>query len=279
MNYNDPRVSVDHGELTFPAAVEGRDIYILDFSFRHDVMCALHDTCADSGKMLVVRDHHKTHFEQLGLNSTKLHADSSDAYDILLDPNKSGCVLAWEYFFPTIPSPTMLHYIQDRDLWAWRLPETRDFSTALRSAPFTFDYFDQVRQDISALVRDGRAMNKLFDQQLADIIARPVQVDLQGCSLIGLAVNCTPQFASEAGQKLAEKSGSFGMTWVVGERGQVFVSLRSIGSFDVSAVARHYGGGGHRNAAGFKTSLDSISFSEGALAISMPNINDQAKGD
>lgn len=33
-------------------------------------------------------------------------------------------------------------------------------------------------------------------------------------------------------------------------KGRTF-SLRSIGDFDVSAVAAGYGGGGHRNAAGF----------------------------
>ena len=32
-------------------------------------------------------------------------------------------------------------------------------------------------------------------------------------------------------------------------------SLRSIGDFDVSLVARNYGGGGHRNAAGFTTEV------------------------
>jgi len=32
--------------------------------------------------------------------------------------------------------------------------------------------------------------------------------------------------------------------------------LRSIGDFDVSEIAKKYGGGGHRNAAGFETGKD-----------------------
>lgn len=32
-------------------------------------------------------------------------------------------------------------------------------------------------------------------------------------------------------------------------------SLRSNGEFDVSAIAKHHGGGGHKNAAGFETAL------------------------
>ncbi len=269
MNYNDPRVAVSHDELSFPTAVADRDIYVLDFSFPNPVMSALHNACLNSRHDLIVRDHHKTHFEALDLDPTKLYVYAFIALgaDILLDPDRSGCVLAWDFFFPNTPAPTMLHYIQDRDLWRWRFPETRDFAAALRSEPFTFGYFDRVSQDPGPLLRDGRAMNKLFDQQLADIIARPVPVDIQGYHSMGLAVNCTPQFASEAGNKLAEKSGTFGMTWVVGSDGRVFVSLRSIGEFDVSAIARQYGGGGHLNSAGFSVPLTHLAFDGGRLIV------------
>ena len=86
MNYNDKRVSVVHDELTFPVDVCGRDIYILDFSFPQTVMCALNDVCVLSGTTMFVRDHHKTHFEELGLDPTKLYAENGDNYDLILDP-------------------------------------------------------------------------------------------------------------------------------------------------------------------------------------------------
>jgi nanoRNase/pAp phosphatase (c-di-AMP/oligoRNAs hydrolase) len=41
---------------------------------------------------------------------------------------------------------------------------------------------------------------------------------------------------------------------VVGQR--VDVSLYSVGDFDVAALAARFGGGGHRNAAGFSVSLE-----------------------
>ena len=37
---------------------------------------------------------------------------------------------------------------------------------------------------------------------------------------------------------------------------RVDVSLYSIGAFDVAELAARYGGGGHRNAAGFTVSLE-----------------------
>ena len=258
MNYNDRRVSVTHDELAFPVDVAGRDIYILGFSFPHEVMCALFDACREACTTMFVRDHHKTHFEQMGLNpgEFRIGIDGRN-YDLVLDPDRSGCVLAWELFHPGTHVPRMLQLIQDRELWAWRMDGTRDFATALRSTPMTFKAFDHACENVHILTNDGAAMNKLFDQQLAGIVKRPVSVVLRGPanateSVVGLSTNCTPQFASEAGDALAEMCGTFGMTWMAGEAGAIYVSLRSKFGFDVSAIAQRYGGGGHRNAAGFR---------------------------
>ncbi len=262
MNYNDPRVSAILCTLTFPVNVVGRDVYILDFSFSADVMYAL----ADRAKKVFWRDHHKTAFEVFDFDPTQVHAFVDDKTDTILHPHKSGCVLAWELFHPVLAVPKMLLLIQDRDLWKWKLDDTRHFATALRSRPFSFNWFDEASCSTDKMVVEGAAMNRLFDQQLADIITRPVPVRL--IAYDGLAVNCTPQFSSEGGNELAKKSGTFGMTWCVGENGQVFVSLRSIGDYDVSAIAKQFGGGGHRNAAGLKTTFDKLHFNEkGGLEI------------
>lgn len=260
MNYNDPRVSAILCTLTFPVDVAGRDVYILDFSFSVDVMYAL----ADHAKKVFWRDHHKTAFEAFAFGPTQVHAFVDDKTDTILHPHKSGCVLAWELFHPGVPVPHMLELIEDRDLWKWELEGTRDFATALRSEPFTFEWFDRAAMEWNKLVGVGEAMNKLFDQQLADVTARPVttRISFNEYHHIGLSINCTPQFSSEAGNILAKKSCTFGMTWCTGEQGQVFVSLRSIGDYDVSRIAKSFGGGGHKNAAGFKTTFDKLRFNE-----------------
>jgi len=269
MNYNDSRVSIEAGGLMFPAILDDRDVYILDFSFSHEVMAAINDVCIESEKTMFVRDHHKTHFEQHGLDPTKYHADNGDNYDLILDPDKSGCVLAWELFHPGTATPYILHLIQDRDLWRWKLPQTRNFATGLRSQSFSFDLFEYAETEWPTICSRGEAMNELFDQQLVDITKRAVPVTLQAGVVFfqGLSTNCTPQFASEAGNTLAKQSGTFGMTWVVGENGNIFVSLRSIGDYDVSTIAKAYGGGGHRNAAGFKTTWGRVRFGEAAMSI------------
>lgn len=261
MNYNDPRVSLSpEGELSFPAELKDRDVYILDFSFKPEIMAAM----LDQAKRVTWLDHHKTAFEDRGLDPNELYVDHVLNGYTVLDPNKSGCVLAWEHFHPDIEAPVALLLIQDRDLWRWEFKATRDFATALRSRPFEFESFNRTMWDPTACIDEGRAMNKLFDQQLADITSKPMPVVLLGTarfpSVSGLATNCTPQFASEAGNILAQQSSTFGATWCLGQDGRVAFSLRSIGDYDVSELARRYGGGGHRNAAGFSVPFANLEF-------------------
>ena len=87
------------------------------------------------------------------------------------------------------------------------------------------------------------------------------------CGANGLAANCPPHLQSDVGHELANQSGTFGLLWFIDKDNNCRCSLRSNGDYDVSAIAKAYGGGGHRNAAGFKTSWDKIRFGETAMAI------------
>lgn len=48
----------------------------------------------------------------------------------------------------------------------------------------------------------------------------------------------------------------FAATYFVNDKGERIYSLRSTGDFDVAEIAKKYGGGGHKNAAGFKVPND-----------------------
>ena len=70
------------------------------------------------------------------------------------------------------------------------------------------------------------------------------------------AVNA-PSLRSSIGHELAKRA-AYGPAWGVVYRitgSHVDVSIYSIGDVDVAHVAGGYGGGGHRNAAGFSVSL------------------------
>ena len=261
MGHNDPRVKLEDNKLNFPVSIAGRDVYILDFSFSPDII----DAMLRYANSVTWIDHHKTAFETFNFNATEpVHLNNFELnWEVILDPNKSGCVLAWEHFHPGTEVPALLKYIEDRDLWRWKYTSTRALATGLRSKPFSFDWFDTANENLAAVMDKGESMNELFDQQLADITKKHMIVMID--SHLGRAVNCTPQFSSEAGNILAKESGTFGMTWCVGSDGMVNISLRSIGDYDVSAIAKTFGGGGHKNAAGLKLPFDKLYFEDGML--------------
>ena len=256
MNYNDPAVKLENNSLTFPVPLSGRRVFILDFSFKPGIHAAIVAEAAE----VVWLDHHKTAFEDRGLDPTRAYEQRTGRDVCVLDPHMSGCLIAWNFFHPESAPPFALRLIDDLDRWVWQYgADTRNFATALRSKPLSLDHIAQAVDNVDKLIEHGAAMNTLFDQQLADITLKPMRLELRasstqdhaGLAWAGLAVNCTPQFASEAGNKLADKSGTFGATWCAGDNGKIFFSLRSIGDYDVSEIARFYGGGGHKNAAGF----------------------------
>ena len=62
-----------------------------------------------------------------------------------------------------------------------------------------------------------------------------------------------PVLQSEVGEALCLSGSPMGVAWYWdGQVGKFKVSLRSRSDFDVSVVAKHFGGGGHRQASGFE---------------------------
>ena len=78
------------------------------------------------------------------------------------------------------------------------------------------------------------------------------------CGANGLAANCPPHLQSDVGHELANQSGTFGLLWCIDKDNQCKCSLRSNGDYDVSAIAKAFGGGGHRNAAGFEVDIQTL---------------------
>jgi nanoRNase/pAp phosphatase (c-di-AMP/oligoRNAs hydrolase) len=74
----------------------------------------------------------------------------------------------------------------------------------------------------------------------------------------GLAANCPPNLSSDVGHQLATLSGTYGLLWFVNKEGKCLCSLRSNGDYDVSAIAKTFGGGGHKTATGFEVDIQTL---------------------
>lgn len=50
---------------------------------------------------------------------------------LIYDNMISGAMLAWNSLFPNQKAPALVEYVQDRDLWVWKLPNSREINTGL----------------------------------------------------------------------------------------------------------------------------------------------------
>lgn len=232
----------------------GKDVYILDFSFSRFHTRAF---CSLANNVTII-DHHKTAQEDLGN-----WEDKPDNLHIIFDMGKSGAGLTWDVFNGQEPRPNLVNYVEDRDLWKFALARSKDVNAYIALKPKNFAAYkeldDEVQDMLGECVEIGGALNE-YHQQICESIAsdltRPCVFTVDGGRFEGLIANCPGQFASEVGNILAKRSGQFGATSYTDSEGNLRVSLRSIGDFDVSLLAKLYGGGGHKNAAGFVVPAD-----------------------
>jgi hypothetical protein len=75
-----------------PPDVTGLDVAIVDFSYKRPVMIEL----ARKAKSILVLDHHKTAEAEL--------IEPCPGIEVHFDMNRSGAVMAWEYFHPGVPA-------------------------------------------------------------------------------------------------------------------------------------------------------------------------------
>jgi nanoRNase/pAp phosphatase (c-di-AMP/oligoRNAs hydrolase) len=215
----------------------------LDFSYSPQLLV---NASAKAGQVILI-DHHMTAMEQCDA-FFKLHPQPENL-SINFDMSRSGCVLAWQYFFHDLKPPKILLHIEDRDLWHFKLDGTREITTALyERTPINFAEIGTL--DLAELSAVGCIQVEQFAGMVKRLAKSAHSVSVDGRT--GLAVNAPSFFSSDLGQVLAEKSGTFGMIYQYDGRRQKWnFSLRSIGDYDVGHLAQHFGGGGHRNAAGF----------------------------
>lgn len=242
-----------------PPDCTGRDVIIADFSYKRPDMESIYAAC----NSLVVLDHHKTaEVELAGFGGPKA--------EVVFDMNKSGGRLTWEWLCRTdsavgrlsgsyTSAPWLVDYTEDRDLWRWQLKDSREVSAAIASYPKTVESWNALHDfapgpmscEFSDLVGEGRAILRAESQIVDSHVRNAIEKEIAGHKV--LVVNATTLFSDIAG-RLAE-GRPFGVCWFQRQDGQIQWSFRSRdGGVDVSEVAKRFGGGGHRNAAGAQSS-------------------------
>lgn len=257
-----------------PPDVAGKEVLIVDFSYPRDVLLKMRERATG----FRVLDHHKT-----------AEADLRGLDFCTFDMERSGAGLAWDYLHGGDPNnlfrnplrerPWIVEAVQDRDLWLWKYPASRELNASITTWPRDFAYWDEQFETLDSIdevqkviergdkieikadgrvigpnqqraIEEGRAILRYIDQYTDEMVAQARLVEFEGYCVP--CVNVPYKGISEIVGKLAE-SAPFAMGWSQGKSGKFLYSLRSRGDFDVSAIAKKYGGGGHKNSAGFNS--------------------------
>jgi hypothetical protein len=160
-------------------------------------------------------------------------------------------MIAWDFLHPGKEPPALLRHIQDRDLWKFELEGTRETQAAVFSYPYDFEVWDRlVAMDPQELRRDGEAIERKHFKDIREFIdAAAGRMELAGHDVP--ALNAPYFWSSDAGHIMAAGE-PFAVCYWDTPGGRVYSLRSSDGGVDVSEIAKRFGGGGHRNAAGFK---------------------------
>lgn len=240
-----------------PPDVSGRDVFIVDFSYKRPVLEAM----GNVARSITVLDHHKTAAEDLrGLPTVPdwftIGGMPMTGVTALYDMERSGAGITWDYFFSG-PRPTLVNHVEDRDLWRFALPNTREIQANVFSYPYDFKVWDELMaRPIGELIEEGKAIERKHFKDINELVGVVTRRMTIGGYTVPVA-NLPYTLTSDAGHKLAQGEPFAGCYWDT-PTGRVF-SLRSTDDgMDVSAIAKQYGGGGHAHASGFRVPYDQL---------------------
>lgn len=245
------------GRYGMPAPdVTDRVVVIVDFSFPLVTLQAM----ARQASAVLVIDHHKTAAEALA----ELQPAPADYYEwadtppklcALFDMNRSGAGLTWDFFFPNTERPALINHIEDRDLWRFKLEGTREIQANLFSYPYDFEMWDALmQQPINAAIAAGTAIARKHHKDVAELVAGSMRRMVIAGHDVPVA-NLPYIHSSDAGHLMAQGE-PFAACYQDTTEHRYFSLRSSDEGLDVGEIAKQYGGGGHRNAAGFKVPFD-----------------------
>lgn len=258
--------SVQYGN-TPPEDVADKNVLIVDFSWPAEQM----ELIAESAQTVLVLDHHKTAQNALsGLNQivrpdyqnimrcfARMSGGPRSRILVEFDMERSGARMAWNFAFPGEQPHILINLVEDRDLWRFRFPQTKPVRMLLQSTPYDFSSWHLVASliavDLDAAVGIGSHIQRFYDARVEEMADSAIVQAFAGFD--GVPVAHVPYaFVSDVCHRLLAKhpSAPFAAACVVAHGGVTYSLRSSDEREDVSSIAKARGGGGHRNAAGFR---------------------------
>lgn len=206
---------------------------------------------------VVILDHHKTARD----DAKKL--DGLKGLNLIFDMTKSGARLAWEYFCLGADArasiPELVLHVEDRDLWTWVMPKTREVIAWLSAFGETNNpdsYSDAIHEFTlrsEDSIKAGEYLCKEMDTQIKKMVSSFRYLEIQGYGS-GIVVNAACYRDEVCDYILSRHEVPFVIAYSSTRGGEVSLSLRSKKgasyAIDVTELAKMFNGGGHENASG-----------------------------
>lgn len=215
---------------------------------------------------LTLYDHHET--------ARKILAECAGEFTYVFDINRSGARIVFDELQWKIPEndittyELVTRYVQDRDIWTWKEDRSKEFSAGL-------NYMVE-QNDVSSFLELIETFNKpsitddfgediltagtILTNSLNDRVAKKMRkvFQLQVNDIDFHAVNSCDDI-SELGNAICLEKNTPALIFFITEHGECVCSVRSTNEMDdVGKIAESFGGGGHRNAAGFQVDVSAI---------------------
>ncbi len=230
-------IGVEH-HTPLPKGLKNKKIFLVDFSYTASLM----EDLTKKNKEVIIIDHHIT---------GKSVAESIPGS--VFELGHSGSVLTWKYFHPKEKVPWLLKYIEDIDIWKFKVPRSKEMALSLDLYDYNFKVWSRIAFELEnsekrkKYITEGAVIMKYRKKLIGRILTKAEDATLFGKKV--RVVN-SPVWASDLGHLLLEGKKAVGVVWSY-KKGTIRVSLRSNGKIDVAKMAEKFGGGGHKAASGF----------------------------
>lgn len=225
-------------------------LWILDFSFPLELMWDI-NPCV---KKVYWFDHHITQESSL-----KVFPERLSNFEIISDIKRSGATITWDALFEKGTRPQIVNIAEDRDLWKFKLPFTREYTESMfydLKDPRDTRWNVLLASDSSVMagmLEDWRIKGETLLKVKQDRIDRALK-----SGYYGTIEGCRAYFVnsgvdvSEIGEEiyLSHPDPIIGVIYTYIGVDTVKFSLRS-NCIDVQKIAAKFNGGGHEHAAGF----------------------------
>ena len=236
MNYNK--------EIEIISDIDEEDkVYFVDFSLPIEDMIMLNNMCD-----LIVIDHHKTFIDSI--EKLKLNFNGIQKIGI------GACELTWKYFYKE-KVPYGVHLLAKYDVWDHSDPNTLPFqygmevrNTSPTSSIWAF-VFSNCDEFISDVLFDGEAVEAYIDNKNAaycEFHAFPMS--FEGYNCIAMNISLTNSLAFDTADPDDKYDIYIAFSYTKNKNWCVSLYTKR-DNIDVGKIAMKYGGGGHKNAAGF----------------------------